>query len=152
MSTVDEQREENNDTTTKELDDLEKFLREQGIQLGTGTQGSGVRGGGGGGRNFEQPKSQLSSSVYEQKRHYEQEIQCLKKDLEAIEMEEQKIKQKLSEQSTIILEQCTNGAQDRSARDRSFQNEMNRQSLEQMNQLLMKPINVAFDSFLERRD
>jgi hypothetical protein len=70
MSTVDEQREENNDTTTKELDDLEKFLREQGIQLGTGTQGSGV----GGGRNFEQPKSQLSSSVYEQKRHYEQEI------------------------------------------------------------------------------
>lgn len=31
MSTVDEQREENNDTTTKELDDLEKFLREQGV-------------------------------------------------------------------------------------------------------------------------
>ena len=72
MSTVDEQREENNDTTTKELDDLEKFLREQGIQLGTGTQGSGVLGGCG--RNFEQPKSQLSSSVYEQKRHYEQEV------------------------------------------------------------------------------
>jgi len=28
MSTVDEQREENNETTNKELDDLEKFLKE----------------------------------------------------------------------------------------------------------------------------
>ena len=97
MSTVDEQREENNDTTNKEIDDLEKFLRDQGIKLGNATMGSGC------GRNFEQPKSGLSSSVYEQKRHYEIEIECLKKDLEAIEMEEQNIKQRLSEQSTIFL-------------------------------------------------
>jgi len=64
MSTVDEQREENNETTTKELDDLEKFLKEQGIQLGNGTSGSSANGGVCG-RNIEQPKSGLSSSVYE---------------------------------------------------------------------------------------
>ena len=148
MSTVDEQREENNETTTKELDDLEKFLRDQGIQLATGTHGSG----GGLGRNFEQPKSQLSSSVHEQKRHYEQEIECLKKDLEAIEMEEQKIKQKLSEQSTIILEQCNSGFEKGAKERSSFKNETNRQSLEQINHILQKPINVAFDSFLEKRE
>jgi hypothetical protein len=45
MSTVDEQREENNETTNKELDDLEKFLKEQGIQLGNGTSGSSANGG-----------------------------------------------------------------------------------------------------------
>ncbi len=37
------------------------------------------------------------SSVFEQKRHYEQEIEVLKKDLEVIESEEQKIKQRISE-------------------------------------------------------
>ncbi len=37
------------------------------------------------------------SSVFEQKRHYEQEIEVLKKDLEVIETEEYKIKQRISE-------------------------------------------------------
>ncbi len=37
------------------------------------------------------------SSVFEQKRHYEQEIEVLKKDLEVIESEEYKIKQRISE-------------------------------------------------------
>ena len=37
------------------------------------------------------------SSVFEQKRHYEQEIEVLKKELEVIESEEMKIKQRLSE-------------------------------------------------------
>lgn len=37
------------------------------------------------------------SSVFEQKRHYEQEIEVLKKDLQVIESEEQKIKQRISE-------------------------------------------------------
>lgn len=56
------------------------------------------------GRNYEEHRGGLSSSIYEQKRHYEQEIEVLKKDLEAIEIEEQRIKMKLSEQSSIMLD------------------------------------------------
>ncbi len=78
MSTVDEQRDENNETT-KELDELDRFLREQGIQLKNECIGEGI------GRNYEENRGGLSSSIYEQKRHYEQEIEVLKKDLEAIE-------------------------------------------------------------------
>ncbi len=41
MSTVDEQREENNETTTKEIDELEKFLREQGININANNEPCG---------------------------------------------------------------------------------------------------------------
>lgn len=81
------------------------------------------------------------SSVFEQKRHYEQEIEVLKKDLEVIESEEQKIKQRLSEQSSLLLEsiklekgQMKSGGQ-RQSKDGN-----------QIGQ-----INVAFDSFIEKR-
>jgi hypothetical protein len=52
MSTVDEQREENNETTTKELDDLEKFLRDQGVSLNANNNNNHL-GGSVQGRNFE---------------------------------------------------------------------------------------------------
>jgi hypothetical protein len=65
-------------------------------------------------------------------------------------MEESKIKQKLTEQSTIILEQYTHG-NERKGSEGSVQ-ELNRESIEKMNQFLLKPINAAFDSFLEKRD
>ena len=80
------------------------------------------------------------SSVFEQKRHYEQEIEVLKKDLEVIESEEMKIKQRLSEQSSILLESI------KLERGQIKENKIIRQSKEGNGQ-----INVAFDSFIEKR-
>jgi prefoldin subunit 5 len=42
------------------------------------------------------------SSVFEQKRHYEKEIEVLKKDLEVIEEEEHKIKSRLQEKTSVL--------------------------------------------------
>ena len=76
MSTVDEELREDNET--KELDDLEKFLREQGINI------------------REELKQHQDVSIIQEKRHYEQEIEVLKRDLEVIEIEEYRIKAKIA--------------------------------------------------------
>ena len=82
------------------------------------------------------------SSVFEQKRHYEQEIEVLKKDLEVIESEEQKIKQRLSEQSSILLESIKLEKGQMKDKSRARQSKDGNQ---------IGQINVAFDSFIEKR-
>lgn len=44
------------------------------------------------------------SSIFEQKRHYEQEIEALKMDLEIIEKEEKRIKKRLVEKATTGID------------------------------------------------
>ncbi len=79
------------------------------------------------------------SSVFEQKRHYEQEIEVLKKDLEVIESEEMKIKQRLSEQSSLLMESIKlERGQKRQSKEGAVVNQIGQ-------------INVAFDSFIEKR-
>ena len=85
------------------------------------------------------------SSVFEQKRHYEQEIEVLKQDLEVIEQEEHRIKLKLYEKTSISHND--HEIKVRTAlKDRS--NKIEQDICLRLNE---GPINIAFDSFLEKK-
>lgn len=69
---------------------------------------------------FEEKKEM--SSIFEQKRHYEKEIEALRKDLEAIEKEETRIKQHLLSDKSLNIADFT------LRQDRNSKFEIKRQS------------------------
>jgi len=73
---------------TKELDELERFLRDQGIHIREGFNNPTAASSTSHAKGFFDERRAGMSSVFEQKRHYEQEIEGLKRDLELIEIEE----------------------------------------------------------------
>ncbi|TNV87710.1 hypothetical protein FGO68_gene810 [Halteria grandinella] len=146
MSTVDEMKEE---TETKEHETQERcannYFREHRDSL---VNQEFVE------RNFDDRKV---SEIFEKKRHYEQEIEVLKRDLELIELEEKRIKSKLFEKSIQDLYPSHSSNFERGLLKEKYpNNEIAIMRQERVSQNIEEEqrrqnIDIAFDSFIEKR-
>lgn len=102
-------------------------------------------------RNFEERKGALGD-IFEKKRHYEQEIEALKRDLELIEQEEQRIKSKLMEKTLQDLYPSQSSNFERGAlKDRYPGNEITYHNELVVEDTRKHEIDHAFDSFIQKR-